>query len=340
MDTYTTTLQLDITRKGPLYDKTQFVDVKDPCPVFDGKEWHIYGSGGDVSVEKWEILHATAPSLEGPWTETKPLKLEKVVGQAVAAPGVIYDDSKFHMFIQTDCFHLNGKVEYLLSENGVDFTFVNTALYSLQVTQQNAENMLSSEQIAQLESDPLTGVYDSHPAIINEQKYLVYSGMSEVGRPDIYLARSTSNRWDGPWERVRSNDRKEAILSHEEVVHHNQKFDRNYEWGLEGAQLIQLPNRWILLNAVCFLPEGEFRTRQRVFFAIAKNVNGPYQTIGPILKPSKDGWECGENGHASAFLLDDKLVLMYQARSTTTPWRYGIATIPLQQLQSYVEYFL
>src|SRR5436305_210047 len=86
-----------------------------------------------------------------------------------------------------------------------------------------------------------------HCPVINGQKFLVYSGMSEVGRPDIYLAKSLSGSWEGAWERVRSNDRKETILSHEEVIHHNQKFQNNYEWGLEGAQLTQLPNGWILL---------------------------------------------------------------------------------------------
>jgi hypothetical protein len=340
MNTFTTTLRLDIQRQGPLYEKTQYNDVKDPCPVFDGKMWHIFGSGGDVSVEKWHVLHATAPAKEGPWTEQPTLVLEGVTGEAVAAPGVIFDDGLFHMFIQTDCFHLSGKIEYLTSEDGFSFKYVNTSLYSLQVTQQEEANMLTTEQVSQLEKSPLAGVYDSHPALIHGQRYLVYSGMSEVGRPDIYLAKSTTNTWEGPWERVRSSERKEAILSHEEVIHHNQKFQNNYEWGLEGAQLVELPNGWVLLNAVCFLPGGEFRTRQRVFFAISKEVTGPYQTIGPILKPTKEGWESGENGHAAGLVQDGKFELFYQGRALTGPWRYGIATFDIDQLEDYVEYFL
>ena len=340
MKTYTTTLKLDIKRQGPLYESTQFVDVKDPCPVFDGKEWHIFGSGGDVTMEKWSVLHSTAPMLEGPWTEHPPLILHNVQGEAVAAPGVIFDAGKFHMFIQTDCFRLSGKIEYLVSDDGYNFIFVNTALYSLQVTLQERQDIPSSEQLVRLETAPLTGVYDSHPAIIHGNKYLVYSGMAEVGRPDIYLAISKSNSWSGPWERVRSNDRKEAILSHEEVVHHNQKFQHNYEWGLEGAQLIELPNRLVLLNAVCFLPDGAFKTRQRVFFAIARHVYGPYLALGPMLRPPLEGWESGENGHASGFLDGQSLKLMYQARSRDTPWKYAIATFDLDELQKYVEYFI
>lgn len=30
----------------------------------------------------------------------------------------------------------------------------------------------------------------------------------------------------------------------------------DYEWGIEGAQLVELPDGRVLLNATCFLPEG------------------------------------------------------------------------------------
>jgi hypothetical protein len=46
---------------GPLYAESRFKDVKDPCVIFDGARWHIYGSGGDVRSEIWMINHAVAP---------------------------------------------------------------------------------------------------------------------------------------------------------------------------------------------------------------------------------------------------------------------------------------
>jgi hypothetical protein len=324
----------------PIYLPTKYRDTKDPCPVFDGKMWHIFGSGGDVGNESWQILHITAPQITGPWKEEESLHLPKVIGKSVAAPGVIYDEGKFHMFVQTDCFHLDGKIEYLISDDGANFEYVNTALYSLQQTQQRQENMVSNEISRQLEKLHETGVYDSHPAIINDQKYIVYSGMSEVGRPDIYLAKSTTNKWDGPWERVRPGGDRLAILTHEEVIYQNQLTDQNYEWGLEGAQLLQLPNKLILLIGVCFLPVGVYGTRQRIFFALAEDVNGPYKTFGIVLNPPASGWASGENGHAAAIIYENKLELFYQARAgMKDPWRYGIASFNLEKLQEFLEHW-
>ncbi|HYF29239.1 MAG TPA: hypothetical protein VEA36_02650, partial [Candidatus Paceibacterota bacterium] len=77
--------------------------------------------------------------------------------------------------------------------------------------------------------------------------------------------------------------------------------------------------------------EGRFGTRQRVFFAVADQVEGPYTSLGPVLLPPGEGWESGENGHASAWVKDDELYLFYQARSKevehaqANDWRYGIA---------------
>jgi hypothetical protein len=73
---------------GPLYTQTQYKDTKDPCPVFDGKEWHIFGSGGSITTETGEILHATAPEISGPWTEQEACQLVGLAGDHVCAPGV------------------------------------------------------------------------------------------------------------------------------------------------------------------------------------------------------------------------------------------------------------
>jgi hypothetical protein len=325
---------------GPLYTNSKYRDTKDPCPVFDGKLWHIFGSGGSVLNEDWSILHATAEDISGPWIEQESLVLPQVTGGAVAAPGVIFDNNIFHMFVQTDCFHLNGTIEYLTSTDGFEFTYQNTALYPLLETRQLAEDMITSSEAQHLTRHPEIGIYDSHPAIIDGEKYFVYSGMAEVGRPDIYLAKSTTNLWQGPWERVYSPHTYGPILVHEAVIHHNQHTFAEYEWGLEGAQLIQLPQGLILLNGVCFLPQAQRGRRQRIFLAVAENVLGPYTTVGPLIDPPAYGWDSGENGHAAGLIHELDLLIVYQARPLDGPWRYGLLTINLELLEQYLKKFL
>lgn len=133
------------------------------------------------------------------------------------------------------------------------------------------------------------------------------TGMPRVSRGDLFLAYSITNRWEGSWERMGK------ILSHEKIPHHNQHDHFDYEWGLEGAQLVMLPSGHILLNGVCFLPEGKRGGRQRVFFAISGRVSGPYTTLGPVLTPSIEGWDSGENGHAAVVIEGSHLHLFYQA---------------------------
>ncbi len=298
----------------PLFDTGLFHDIKDPCPVWDGKIWHLYGSGGSSQNEIWKILHATSLSLDGPWQEQAPATLDGVEGNHVAAPGLVYnfDTHLFNMFVQTDFMALGTAVERLISADGQYFERTNTVLESLP------------------EGTDEAGIYDPHPALIHGQKYLTYSGTTVIGRPNIYIAQSTSSSWKGPWMR------KGVILKHEEVAHHNQLTQEDYEWGLEGSQLLELPNGQILLNCVCFLPEGARGTRERIFFAISDNILGPYKSLGPILNPTKEGWASGENGHASGLIIEDTLHLFYQARTTITndinKWRYGHAKISIPDI--------
>ena len=282
-------------------------DVKDPCPVFDGRRWHLFGSAGSTKSETWLIFHATADSPEGPWQEQKTIRLE-LQGSGVAAPGVLHEDGRFVMFIQTEFMREGGTIEYLTSEDGVDWTHRHTALHSIAGSAEH-------------------GIYDPHPALIGGERYLVYSGMPQgfPPKPDIYLAKSVTNDWDGPWLRMGK------ILDHADIeAHHNQPDQHDYEWGIEGAQLVELPNGKVLLNATCFLPGGCRGSRQRVFFAIGEGVAGPFRSLGPLMSPD----EAGENGHSTAFVAGEQLLLCYQARlaSTGHTWRYGIATWPVEVL--------
>lgn len=294
------------TNVFPLFDPTTVDDVKDPCPVFDGQLWHMFGSSGTVTSETWSLLHATAPNHFGPWTEHDPIALP-VGGSGVAAPGVIYDAGVFHMFIQTEYMKSGGRCEHVVSNDGFRWVVLNSALLALPDTDED-------------------GIYDPHPAIIGEKRYIVYSGMPKfttVPQPDIYLARSQSDSWFGPWKRVGK------ILDHGDLPHHNSRHHPDYEWGIEGAQLVELPDGRILLNATCFLPDQPRGSRQRVFFAIADRVEGPYATFGPVLDPG----EPGENGHSTVVIQGRQLLLFYQCRRAATNhrWRFGVARCDLDR---------
>jgi hypothetical protein len=179
------------------------------------------------------------------------------------------------------------------------------------------------------------GIYDPHPAMIGGAKYLAYAGMARftgAPQPDVYLARSSSGTWYGPWERLGK------ILDHDEVPHHNPRGHADYEWGIEGPQLVELSDGRVLLNATCFLPEGQRGSRQRVFFAIADSVLGPYRTVGPVLDPAG----AGENGHSTVLVNGDEITLFYQSRvpGTNHRWRYGLARgwiAPAQQAAQLVD---
>lgn len=283
----------------PMFQPTGLDDVKDPCPVFDGRVWHMYGSGGTVTSETWQVYHATAPALEGPWTQ-QPLIDLPLTGSGVAAPGLVFADGLFHMFIQTEFMKPGGKVEHLTSHDGYGWTHATTCFAALTGTAEH-------------------GIYDPHPAEVQGQKYIVYSAMPDfqrVPQPDVYLARSTSGTWFGPWERLGK------ILDHEDIPHHNPRHHPDYEWGLEGPQIVQLADGKVLLNATCFLPSGPRGSRQRVFFAIADSIQGPYRSLGPVMDPT----EPGENGHSTVMVQGNELTLFYQSRVATTGhrWRYGI----------------
>jgi hypothetical protein len=286
----------------------RYLEVKDPCPVHDGRTWHLYGTG-ITAPHRFEILHATSSSLEGPWRLGAPAQLPSgLTGGCLAAPGVVAEGAALHMFLQTEYNVFAGRIEHLVSlDGGNSFAAAGTALSSVPGGDE-------------------AGIYDPHPATIGGERYLVYSAFAAVGEPDLYLARSRSGDWDGPWQRLG------AILRHEEVAFHNRRGSLEYEWGLEGAQLLELPDGRVLLTAVCFLADGPPGARQRVFLGVADDVAGPYAVSGPLIVPEA-GPLAGENGHATAVLDEDGVTLLYQERDGNgAPWRYALARIDPEEL--------
>jgi hypothetical protein len=115
-------------------------------------------------------------------------------------------------------------------------------------------------------------------------------------------------------------------LRHEQVACHNQLGAGNYEWGLEGAQLVELPDGRLLLNAVCFLAGAPAGCRQRVFFSVGESPVGPFDVLGPALTPP-GGDGAGENGHATVLVSDGEVQLFLQQRPLDGgDWHYALAT--------------
>lgn len=288
-------LQLD---PGPL------LELKDPSPVYDGERWHLFATAV-TRADGFQVLHATAAELAGPWQVQEPVAVDGLTGSCIAAPGAVAEGGVLHLFLQTEYNVPGGVLEHLVStDGGASFDHARTAMVSLPGTAE-------------------AGIYDPHPSLVGGERYLAYSAFSTVGQPDIHLARSTTGGWHGPWERLG------PVLVHEQVWCHNPRGSPGYEWGLEAPQLLELPDGRVLLNGVCFLPSGRSGTRQRVFFALADEVTGPYEVLGPVLEPPHDG----EAGHACAVLSGDGLALMFQERSRRSPsWRLALACSPLDRL--------
>jgi hypothetical protein len=282
-------------------DPGPYRELKDPCPVFDGTRWHLFMTA--ISDRHgFQVGHFTSPALGGPWRLLPPVALGEIPGSCVAAPGAIAEADRLHLFVQTDFNRFGGRIEHLVSaDGGVSFDRGRTSLISIP---RGAE----------------AGIYDPHPAVVRGRKYLVYSAFSVIGQPDLYLARSRSGEWRGPWDRLG------PLLRHEDVWCQTPRGAPGYEWGLEGGQLLELPDGRLLVNAVCFLPGAAPGTRQRVFFAVGVDLLGPYEVIGPVL-PTDRGVAKGENGHGCVLIEGDRLNLMFQERSRTDPrWRLGLAS--------------
>jgi hypothetical protein len=295
---------VEVVRHGLLYEPRRYPDVKDPSPVFDGARWHLFGTGCGVP-RALEIVHLTAPALAGPWQEEAPPVLIGVDDvRFPCAPGAVAEGQRLHLFLHHDFNVLGGRIEHLVSSDG-------GATFS-----RAGRPLRSNRAVGE------AGVYDPDAAIIDGDRYLTYAAMSVVGQPDIYLARSRTQSWSGPWERLG------CILDHARVSCHNQLDDPCYEWGLEGPHLLPLPgSNAVLLTAVCFLPDRPAGHRQRLLLAVAEDPTGPYTVLGPVVEPSGPAGR-GENGHGTAVLEDGLVHLIYQERAGDgLPWRYLRATV-------------
>jgi hypothetical protein len=293
-------------------------EIKDPCVVFDGNLWHIYGTGGIKTSNEWQVLHAISKSYDGKYITVENIKLLNKDGspfpniyQQIHAPGVIYDNEqkKFFFIVQTTFTNLGGTVEFFSSTDGDNFYHEETVMKSAPYSRH-------------------AGVYDPHISTLvkryfdgkkssDTKKVFVFTGIEKVALGRVYLAESISDTWNGPWEET------SCVLWPEQIkAHHNQDNDPNREWCTEGAQLFELDEDLVskeifkrpiyVINAVGFYPFGDHGTRQHNFFTASFNYKKGYTSLGPVHPYSTEK----EMGHGSLVKLPNgKLGLYRQERS-------------------------
>jgi hypothetical protein len=279
--------------------------LKDPCVVRLGNRWHLFATGCKDGFE-YDVVHAVAPRPTGPWTMLPPADVVGASGPSLCAPGVVAEGERLHLFVQESYNVPGGSIRHLVSDDaGASFHADGVALTSVPGTSE-------------------AGIYDAHPAEVGGVKYLAYAGFGTVGEPDIHLARSDS--WYGPWERIG------VALGHDDVGCHNPRGCDAYEWGLEGAELTELPGGRTLMSGVCFLPDGDHGTRQRVFLAVADEPEGPYDVLGPALDPPRYA-PGGENGHGCTVVDRGRVYLFFQHRDGDgLPWSLYVTSVPARGL--------
>ena len=146
---------------------------------------------------------------------------------------------------------------------------------------------------------------------------MAFSGYRRVGCGDVYLSlrekASVPQEWGTPY----------LVLRQEDVPFHNRPDSPHFEWGLEGAKILQLADDAFLMIGVCFLERDKSYsgTRQRVFFAAASSPGGPYSPMYMPIDPTQYGDGQGENGHPDIIDLGNYVGILYQERAGDfKPW--------------------
>ena len=84
---------------------------------------------------------------------------------------------------------------------------------------------------------------------------MLFTGCNRVGDGDLYLTVRDEARREAGWTPAR------RVLGQHEVHFHNRPGYEHYEWGLEGAELVQLGEDAYLMVGVCFLEKGRSPAR-------------------------------------------------------------------------------
>lgn len=306
-----------------------YYEIKDPSIVKKKNgDYLMFASIGNSEFQQWQIGRFIASQVQGPWQELSPVTFTNLSGPQVCAPAVRYEDTTegelWTMYVQSCCFETDGYIALATSQDGQHFTAAEQPLLTREMLGQHREDVI--------------GLYDagiSQVTVNNQPMHcLVFSGYRRVGCGDVYMTYAPIDTEIPSWAPP------QRILSQEEVPFHNHPDYEWFEWGLEGAQIIQLIDQSYLMFGVCFLPkpDGHLGTRQRVFMAHAKSLLGPFVPLTTPLDPQPQEKGTGENGHPDAVMNGNTLNLIYQERSGQgQPWYLRHAQFDLQYLTSYTQ---
>lgn len=307
----------------------RYPELKDPSVVqiADGS-YVMYASIGNSFSQQWIIGRFVAANPEGPWHEVAPVSFYNLSGPQLCAPAVRFEvkngQPEYVMYVQTSCFENDGYIALATSHDGQHFT--------------GSEKPLVTRQMMGEFAQEVVGLYDagiSEVTVNGEQLLcLLFSGYRRVGCGDLYMTYRKKSETESEWAPI------QKILSQEEVPFHNHPMSEYFEWGLEGAQITQLADNSFLLVGVCFMPKphGHTGTRQRVFFAHATSLLGPWMPITTPFEPQDYDGKRGENGHPDALMVGDQLVVIYQERcGDGYPWHFRSAQFSPEDLVAYFE---
>ncbi|HYD18569.1 MAG TPA: hypothetical protein VEF76_08835 [Patescibacteria group bacterium] len=288
---------------------TGYFEIKDPSVVKapDGS-YFMFATLGTEKDKPWCVGRFKADHPGGPWQELEPTVITNIAGPEVVAPAVVLNaKGEWEMFIQTSCFSTTGVIAQAVSLDGRNFHGA-------------ALPAMTKDDVPQ-GPVPVVSLYDVALSDIrlNGRDYdcMTFSGYRSLGCGDVYvsLREKGTECWEAP----------QLALKQEDVPFHNKPGTPNYEWGLEGAKVVQLADDLFLMVGVAFLDKEltERGTRQRVFFAASRTPNGPFEPMETPIDPTAYPEGTGENGHPDTIDLGDKIGLLYQERAgegKDKPW--------------------
>jgi hypothetical protein len=314
-----------IRRDGHPQDKSRgYFEIKDPSVIRmpDGG-YEMYASLGTSVTQEWVIGRFKSDKPEGPWQEVPHAELTGVTGGEVCAPAVVLGEKdgkpEWQMYVQTTCFSENGIIAYATSADGQHFT--------------GAEKAAMETGDVPVGDHPVIGLYDVAVSDVTfggkAQECMAFSAYRSVGCGDVYLSFRDKGAADAAWSRP------QLALQQEDVPFHNRPGTDNFEWGLEGAKVVQLADDAFLMIGVCFLDKSneERGTRQRVFLAASATPAGPYVPMETPIEPTAYPEGTGENGHPDTIDLGDRLGILYQERAGEgKPWHLRYTEAPKDAL--------
>lgn len=305
----------------------RYPELKDPSVVKVKEDFYVmFASIGSSVTQTWIVGRFISDRVDGLWQEVSPVTFHNLSGAQLCAPAVWYDakSGMWTMYVQDCCFNENGYIALARSEDGENFYGHPQALFN--------RNHVASYQPS------VVGLYDAgiSTVTLNNEEYLclLFSGYRRVGCGDIFMSyrkkSATEDQWSEP----------QRILTQEEVPFHNHPNYEWFEWGLEGAQIIELSPESYLMIGVCFMPkpDGYLGTRQRVFYAHATSLLGPFVPLTVPFLPQEIEGKRGENGHPDAFIENGKLWVVFQERfGDGQPWHFRQAAYDVERLKLYFE---